>query len=71
MVPIRAIYRDGVFRPTDPVDLPDGAEVIVQPSVVPARDVRVDARRRVYGILSRNYDGGDPFVAQNHNEHRS
>lgn len=31
---IRAIYENGVFRPTQPVSLPDGAEVVVEPQAV-------------------------------------
>lgn len=32
MTPIPAIYENGVFKPTEPVSLPDGSEVTVTPS---------------------------------------
>ena len=70
MTPIRAIYRDGVFRPIEDVDLPDGTEVVVRPSVDPVSASAAEARRRVYAILSQRYDGDDPFISQNHNEHQ-
>ena len=31
---IHAIYQDGVFRPTSPVDLPEGSEVTIQPKIL-------------------------------------
>lgn len=34
MAVIHAIYENGVFRPTEPVALPDGAEVVVTPQAV-------------------------------------
>lgn len=37
MKTIRAIYENGVFRPLEPVDLPEQAAVMVEP----AEDVRV------------------------------
>jgi predicted DNA-binding antitoxin AbrB/MazE fold protein len=31
MKAIRAVYENGVFRPTEPVDLPEGSEVRIEP----------------------------------------
>ena len=63
---IRAIYENGVFKPTEPVSLPERAEVQV---VLPARtpdDSRLDA---IYRIMGESYASGEPDVAQRHNEH--
>lgn len=34
MAIIRAIYENGVFKPTGPVSLPDGCEVVFEPQAV-------------------------------------
>ena len=31
---IRAVFENGIFRPTEPVDLPEGSEVTVEPRPV-------------------------------------
>lgn len=36
MGPIHAIYENGVFKPTEPVSLPEFAEVVVMPCAAPA-----------------------------------
>jgi len=73
---IRAIYQNGVFRPTEPVKLPEGTVVQVQ-----APDDVVDVRAlvppgtdegliRVYEILGRRYASGHHDTAERHNEHQ-
>ncbi len=73
---IRAVYENGVFRPTEPVKLPEGAVVQVQ-----APDEVVDVRAlvpagtdeeliRIYECLAQSYDSGDPEAAARHNEHQ-
>ena len=69
MKAILAIYENGVFRPTEPVELPEGTTVLVKPrDALP--EAQQSARRRVFDILSRSYDGGDPLAAEQHNEHQ-
>ncbi len=66
---IHAVYENGVFRPTVPVDLPDRCEVEFEPRLVnqhPAED-SIDA---VYGVLSERYSSGETDVAARHNEHQ-
>jgi predicted DNA-binding antitoxin AbrB/MazE fold protein len=80
---IRAIYENGVFRPTEPVNLPDKTpvEVSVSDADRPQRNhsadrvVRTDAAptqamARIYEILSRSYDTDDADLAEKHNEHQ-
>ena len=69
MAPITAVYENGVFRPTGPVDLPEGATVRIVPEVLrtPDEEAHLD---RVYAILSRRYKSGRSDTAERHNEHQ-
>ena len=77
---ILAIYENGVFRPTEAVDLPERTEVENE-----ARVVRKEAepgatddsnrelaakRAKVYAILGERYHSGHFDTADRHNEHR-
>ena len=73
---IRAVFEKGVFRPTEPVKLPEGTEVQVQ-----APDEVVDIRAlvppgteegliRIYECLAQRFDTGDPEAAARHSEHQ-
>ena len=79
MKPIHAVYENGVFRPTEPVDLPEGSEVTIEPIV--AGEVQPQPSdpefahlepglARIYATLSHRYDGGPPDGAARHNEHQ-
>jgi predicted DNA-binding antitoxin AbrB/MazE fold protein len=64
---IRAIYENGVFRPLDPVDLPEGSEVLLSVKVLePPSPAVLDA---LYEILSRRHRSGNHDTAERHNEH--
>jgi predicted DNA-binding antitoxin AbrB/MazE fold protein len=69
MKSIVAIYEQGVFRPTEPVDLPENSLVEFQPMVLGQQD---DANHldRVFEILSRRHDSGRHDIAARHNEHQ-
>jgi predicted DNA-binding antitoxin AbrB/MazE fold protein len=66
---IHAVFENGVFRPVDPVDLPDRCEVEFE-----VREVKPDSRRpsldEVYAILGKRFDSGEPDVAARHDEHQ-
>lgn len=66
---VTAVYENGVFRPTGPVSLPEGAAVRFVPEVVPAAEAEVH-RLRVYELLGQSFDLGDPDLAARHNEHQ-
>jgi hypothetical protein len=79
MSTIHAIYKNGVFRPTTPVDLPEGYEVTIEaPAVSEEQPKPTDPQfahlepglAKVYATLSRRYDGGSPDAAARHNEHQ-
>lgn len=76
MATITAIFENGVFRPTGPVNLPEGTAVQIQ-----APDEVLDVRAlvppgtdegliRIYECLAQSYDTGDPEAAARHNEHQ-
>jgi predicted DNA-binding antitoxin AbrB/MazE fold protein len=73
---IRAIYENGVFRPTEPVTLPEGtvAEVHVPPDAVDVRSLvppgTEEGMIRVYEVLGQRFDSGHHDTAQRHNEHQ-
>ncbi len=69
MKPIRAIYENGVFRPLDPVDLPEGCHVELVIKVVNSPE-DAEHRKRVEATLSRRYSSGHHDTAERHNEHQ-
>jgi predicted DNA-binding antitoxin AbrB/MazE fold protein len=71
---IEAIYEGGVFRPTEPVVLPEKCRVRFEPRVVngePAMEVRQDDDMdAIYEILDRRHSTGITDLAARHNEHQ-
>lgn len=68
---IRAIYENGVFRPTAPVALAENTEVEFDLRVATPDVNRSPAGMdRIYAILNKEFDGGDPLVSENHNQHQ-
>lgn len=72
---IHAIFENGVFRPVEPVGLPDRTAVEFEPRVVtepqsPVPPSPSDGLARVYAILGERYDSGHPDTAERHNEHQ-
>ncbi len=66
---IHAIFKNGVFRPTETVDLPDRCEVEVE-----VRQMKDDPSQpsldEVYAILSKRFNSGEHDLAARHNEHQ-
>jgi predicted DNA-binding antitoxin AbrB/MazE fold protein len=66
---IHAIYENGVFRPTDVVNLPDRCAVEVE-----IRQVQEEGAKPtlddIYALLSERFDSGEHDVAERHNEHQ-
>ena len=70
MSAIPAVYENGVFRPTEPTQLPEGTRVIVETEDSATERIQA-ARRRVFESLSRSYDAGDPGnVLETHNDNQ-
>ena len=66
---IHAVYENGVFRPTEPVDLPEASEVEVELRLVspPSGEKRLDA---IYTLLESRFESGESDVAARHDEHQ-
>jgi predicted DNA-binding antitoxin AbrB/MazE fold protein len=60
MKTIHAVYENGVFRPPDPVDLPEGTEVRIEVKPVKGPEGPSPHLRRIYELLSHPEDTGDP-----------
>ena len=69
MSTIHAKFEDGVFKPLEPVELPNHCEVEFEPRLVTS-PIMPEALKRVYEIMSRRHDSGETDVAERHNEHQ-
>ena len=66
---IHAVYENGVFRPTVPVELPEHCEVEFEPRLVePGGHQQPIAG--VYEVLCERYSSGERDVSARHNEHQ-
>jgi predicted DNA-binding antitoxin AbrB/MazE fold protein len=65
---VQAVYEKGVFRPTEPVSLPERTvvEVTVKESGLPTRE----NQEAIFAILRRSCPSGETDVAERHNEHQ-
>jgi len=79
MSTIHAIFENGVFKPTEPVELPDHCEVEFEPRITVASLRKSKEKEtaqlapklaKVYTILGRRHDGGPVDGAARHNEHQ-
>jgi len=70
MSSIPAVYENGVFRPVDQVDMPEGTKVIVETEAAVEERIRA-GRRRIFESLSRSYDTEEPGnCVETHNDHQ-
>jgi predicted DNA-binding antitoxin AbrB/MazE fold protein len=69
MSTIHAIYENGVFRPTQPISLPERCEVEVEINAINADEQR-PSLDDVYAILGRRHASGEHDVAAKHDEHQ-
>jgi predicted DNA-binding antitoxin AbrB/MazE fold protein len=68
---IQAIFENGVFKPTKPVDLPERAKVEFEPKVLLDEMDERAAQQRIYELLGKSLPSGQTDVAERHNEHHS
>ena len=66
---VHAVFENGVFRPTQPVELPEHCHVEFEPRVV-TNGADKPSLDDVYAILGRRFESGEHDVAQRHNEHQ-
>jgi predicted DNA-binding antitoxin AbrB/MazE fold protein len=68
METVHAIFENGVFRPVQPVALPESCEVEFEPRLVDQmihQDVQI-----IHSILQESFDTGEIDLAARHNEHQ-
>ncbi|MEX0701092.1 MAG: antitoxin family protein [Planctomycetales bacterium] len=74
---ITAVFENGVFRPIEKVDLPEGQEVEVEVvKLLPTEKEEVlppmsEGLAKIYEILGERYDSGYTDTAERHNEHQA
>ncbi len=66
---IHAIYENGVFRPTEAVEIPDKSEVEVEFRLI-KEGPKTPSLDDVYAILGERFNSGEHDVAQRHDEHQ-
>ena len=66
---IHAVYENGVFRPTERVELPSPCEVEVEVRQI-SEAVSKASLDDVYAILGRRHSSGEHDLAERHNEHQ-
>ncbi len=66
---VHAIFENGVFRPTEKVDLPDHCEVEVEIRRV-AEEPTKPSLDDVYAILGKRHASAEHDVAARHDEHQ-
>lgn len=68
METIEAIYEHGVFRPLNPVTLPENSRVRVIPNIE-AGELKQDLDA-IYAVMAQRFNSGEHDVAERHNEHQ-
>ncbi len=66
---VKAVYENGVFRPTVPVELPEHCHVEFEPKITATPDAtpKLD---EVYSVLDARFESGETDVAKRHDEHQ-
>jgi predicted DNA-binding antitoxin AbrB/MazE fold protein len=64
---IHAVYENGVFRPSEPIDLPESSEVELR--VVPSSGAE-ERLNAIYRLLGEGFESGEVDVAARHDEHQ-
>ncbi len=72
---VHAIYENGVFRPVEPVDLPNNTPVEFEPRVLTeapetSQPSMSEGLAKIYEVLGRRYSSGYTETTARHNEHR-
>lgn len=70
MKTIHAVYEQGVFRPHEPVELPERTEVEFEPKVVGEKKPPPGDMSGIIEVMSRSYHTGERDLAARHNEHQ-
>jgi predicted DNA-binding antitoxin AbrB/MazE fold protein len=71
MKSVHAHFENGIFRPTEQVDLPENCDVVFVPTIVNEKPDNDESNGELYGILSRSYETGLRDLAARHDEFQS
>lgn len=79
MKTIQAVYENGVFRPLEPVNLPEACKVRLHAESSEAHEragEAVEAAARaadteIHGMLRQRFRSGKPDLSARHNEHQA
>lgn len=66
---VHAVFENGVFRPTTPVELPEHSAVTFEPRMTPA-SAASDSLEEIYEIMGRSHETGIVDLAAGHDEHQ-
>ena len=70
---VHAIFEKGVFRPVEPISLPERTSVELEvrmPGEQPTASPMSEGLAKVYAILGERYDSGHSDTTARHNEHQ-
>ena len=67
---IHAIFEDGVFKPQDPVHLPERTQVEFEPRVIEPHSEDRANQEAIYALLRESFASGETDVAERHDEHQ-
>ena len=75
---VQAIFENGVFRPVEPIALPERTSVELdvhtkgepQPESPMSDGPMSEGMAKIYSILGERYDSGRSDTAARHNEHQ-
>jgi len=67
----RAIVKNGRLDTNYPITLPEGTEVIFEPTSSQSNDEAKEAAQlRIFASLTRAYETGQTDLAERHNDHQ-
>lgn len=72
-VTIHAVYENGVFRPIEPVNLPERCEAEVEVRQIKKEQKAAplsEGLANIYALLGERYSSGNSDTAARHNEHQ-
>ncbi len=70
MKTVRAVYENGVFLPTEHVELPESCAVEFELRPIGEPQANSAVWDTVYEVLSERYTSGETDVSARHNKHQ-
>jgi predicted DNA-binding antitoxin AbrB/MazE fold protein len=70
MTMVDAIYKNGTFHPTTPVELPEDCHVRLSVEAMEPTAERARAIDEIYRLMGLRFHSGECDVAERHNEHQ-